>query len=138
MNDFRSYDQLLKNLVAARAPAYILTDIEANIDKLLTRKNIIKGTIHATISCIAIFSLVLSFRYTTTAMIGSGFTSYISIIFTEGTNLLSSWKELGLVLIESLPVLSISAVVGLLAVSIYSLNKSILSIRNVRHTEFKY
>ncbi len=66
------------------------------------------------------------------AMVGSGFTSYFSMILTDGASMLGSWKELSMALIETLPVLSIMAVLALLIGSLYSMSKSIAYIRDFR------
>lgn len=128
----KSYKTLFSKLPAEEAPAYVVHNIEAKIGHSKRRESILRGTSYAVITCLAISACVPTFRYMADAMAGSGFTSYASILLTSGTSLLGSWKELGMALVESLPILSVTAAVTLIAGSIYSLFKSMSYIKSIK------
>jgi hypothetical protein len=53
----------------------------------------------------------------------SGFTSYLSIIFSDSASALGLWKELGLSLIESLPVVGLGILLASTLSILWSLRK---------------
>ncbi len=127
-----TYKELFAQIPVEKTPPFVVAKIEAQINSAQIHRNLIRGTIYALITCGAIAACVPAITSMINAMVSSGFTSYASILLTEGTNVLSSWKELGMALIESLPMLSIMAVLALLIGSIYSMSKSISYIKGAK------
>ena len=127
-----SYKILFQKTAYKKAPYYVLLNIENSILAAKTRHDTIRGTSYAVITCLTIAAFIPAFKSMLDAMVGSGFTSYFSMILTDGASMLGSWKELSMALIETLPVLSIMAVLALLIGSLYSMSKSIAYIRDFR------
>jgi hypothetical protein len=59
--------------------------------------------------------------YAANAANASGFTSYFSLIFSDGTTAASLWREVGLSLVESLPLLGTLIVIGSIAAMLWSI-----------------
>ncbi|MEI6396606.1 MAG: hypothetical protein WCO48_00830 [Candidatus Taylorbacteria bacterium] len=127
-----NYKRLLTSATSTKAPGYISVGIEKSIHKAQVQRDIIRGISYAIATCLAVAAFVPAFKSLLDAMIGSGFTSYASVLLTDGGNLIGSWKEIGMVLVESLPMLSLTAVVALLVGSIYSFNKSFSYMKDLR------
>ena len=66
----------------------------------------------------------------------SGFYEYFSLVFSSGSNLFSYWKELGLSLIESLPVLNIIFTFSLVFIFLLSIRYVIKQIINQGQLSF--
>jgi len=135
-NYTENYEKLFSKIPTAKAPEHLFVDIETGIHAAYIHKNRVRGTIYAITACLAIAGFIPAAKYMIDSMINSGFTSFISVLITDGANIFGSWKELGLALAESLPVLSITAVVTLLIGSIYSMSKSMSYIRSLKIASF--
>lgn len=60
-------------------------------------------------SMIVLFVLALpAFQYMAGELNASGFTTYLSVLFSNSNIAFANWKEFGLVLLESLPVFGLS------------------------------
>ena len=66
-------------------------------------------------------ALIPVLRYTLESAYGSGFSDYLSLVFSDAPVVLASWREFLLLLAESLPVASILAALAALFVFLGSL-----------------
>jgi hypothetical protein len=62
--------------------------------------------------CASAVTLVEALKYSAGAIAGSGFSEYLSLIFSDGGSLVAYWKEFLISLVESLPLLGITLVVA--------------------------
>ena len=56
--------------------------------------------------------IVFAARYTAQELNSSGFYQYISLVFSDPGSLASYWKDFGLLLAESMPILAIATVLA--------------------------
>lgn len=82
----------------------------------------------STFGALSLASMVLLVRTIYTSLEASGFFSYISILFSDGS---AYWKEIGLSILDSLPVWGIAA---FLAVTTAFIVSTAQVIRNTRKT----
>jgi hypothetical protein len=79
------------------------------------RRRFVLFTTTSLVSCVG---LIYALKYTVESFFASDFPQYFSLIFSDGTSILSYWKEFLFVLSESLPV---AGILMLLAVFIITL-----------------
>lgn len=82
----------------------------------------------------ALGGLIISLNYLLTAISQSGFYEYLSLALTDQTAVLTYWRELGLSLTESLPILAFTSVFALLAVLLWTVPKNISLIYDYTQT----
>ena len=128
-----NYKALFSQIPSQKAPLFVISGIESKINRAQRQRNLVRGTSYAIVACLAIAACIPAIKSMVDSMIGSGFTSYISMILTDGSNILGSWKELGMVLVESIPLLSVTAVLALVIGSLYSVSRSWTYMRNAKH-----
>ena len=83
--------------------------------------------VSVTTGLVSIFGLIFSVRYMIQEFYQSSFYSYLSLIFSDPSVVLSYWKELSMSLLETLPILGITIsliAVYVLLVSIRTLVKN--------------
>ncbi len=130
-----NYKALFSKISAEKAPNSVVIGIETGVITLHRKRNIIRCTSYAMAACVAVIAFIPAIISMSSAMIDSGFSSYFSVLVTDGGNLLGSWKELGMAMIESLPMLSVAAVIALFAGFLYSASKSFLYMKNIRTSQ---
>ncbi len=75
----------------------------------------------AVASCLGIIPAVI---YLVQSISSSGFLQYVSLLSSDGTSLLTYWKEFSMSLAESLPLFSLTISIALLGIFIWSLSKA--------------
>lgn len=88
--------------------------------RLQTRKSL-----WASIGTLSSISTVWLSVYTYNHVVQSGFSQYVSLIFSEKTTLLVYAKDFSTVLIESLPIMATASLVLMLAVCMWSIKSYI-------------
>lgn len=91
----------------------------------------IRVTFFATMLMASIFVGVDSFRLIQTGLNESGFLAFWSLIFTDTGAMLTYWQNLGMSLLESLPVMSIALFLTATLVFLESLNLLARDIKSV-------
>jgi len=85
--------------------------------------------ISVTTTLVSIFGLIFSVRYMIQGFYQSSFGSFISLIFSDPSIVVSYWKELSISLLETLPILGIT----ISLVAVYTLLASIRTlVKNTR------
>ena len=74
----------------------------------------------ATVLSSSLVGVTLSIKYLMTSVQQSGFSEYLSLLFSGDSVVYSYWKELSLSLVDSLPVLGIIAFLLTLGVLVWS------------------
>ena len=82
----------------------------------------------------AIGLLVPAWQYALERAAASGFADYLSLLTSDGFQLLGSWHALLLSLAESAPVLGLVAVLATAVAAIYSVRQLILNINDLRYS----
>ncbi len=101
-----------------RAELYKIVLERINSEKIrLAKARLVYGSI---IGVASVFALVPTWQYFLSEFTQSGFYQYLSLILSDGITS-AYWKELGLTLAESLPVLSITATLCLVFVLLLTL-----------------
>ena len=80
---------------------------------------------HGLISLAAIIALVPAFQYAFASAAQSGFSGYLSLIASDGGSLATYWKDLGLTLVESAPIVGCAAILGVLLIFVYNARKTV-------------
>jgi hypothetical protein len=129
-NTPNTYKQLFSMASSPMAPKGLDEKIMQQIERSVRIKSKIKGWSYATLSFFAITGCVWFTYIFLGNMSSSGFMSYISILTSDGVAVWSSWKELGLAMVESFPILSGSVTLALVIASLYSISQSFINIRS--------
>ncbi|MEY2664878.1 MAG: hypothetical protein RIT04_686 [Candidatus Parcubacteria bacterium] len=74
-------------------------------------------------------SLVPITSYLSQALTKSGAYEYISLILSDGTTLVTYWRELSISIAESLPVFGFAVLLGVTALFLWSLGKTVRDAR---------
>jgi hypothetical protein len=83
----------------------ILKRINALQMKAILRRRITCGIAF----CVSLAALPVAFNYLAGELVRSGFSQYISLVFSDTGALITYWKEFTLALAESLPLIGITA-----------------------------
>ena len=83
----------------------------------------LKRLVWGSISAISFVLFATSTVYAINAYSGSSFASYFSLIFSDMGSVSLWWKELGLSLLESLPILGTMLVLGSIFLVLWSIRK---------------
>jgi len=79
----------------------------------------------------SLIAIIPVFSYFIDGFIQSSFYQYFSLIFSEGTGALAFWKEIGMSLAESLPILSVTVFLTVLVVLIWSIARTARDVKIV-------
>jgi hypothetical protein len=93
------------------------------------RRMRIRFALYSTTTLVALVALVPALQYVGIEMAQSGFSTYLSLIFSDSGTILASWKEFSTVLVESLPVIGVTLVFGILLTLLTSLRQAVKNIR---------
>lgn len=87
---------------------------------------------HGFLILAAVISFVPAYQYVVARGASSGFFEYLSLIVSDGSAVLGYWKEFALTIAESVPLLGIGSIIGLIMVVAYSVKKVVEDIGAVR------
>ncbi len=125
--------KILFSKIPSEAPSQGLLN---RIDQQINRSRILQSRIRAvmfiTFSCVAIIACIPIIQNMITAMTNSGFSTYMSLLVSDGGYIMSSWKEFGMTLAESFPVLGATAVIATALVFTYSLSRSLFYLKTIK------
>ena len=93
------------------------------------RRMRIRFALYSTTTLVAFVALIPALQYVGTEMAQSGFSTYLSLIFSDSGTILASWKEFFAVLVESLPVIGVTLVSGILLTLLASLRQAMKNIK---------
>lgn len=125
MDNFRKiFEYLEKKEPAEHLLGKIVSEIRLEREKREKRK-FFTGTAFFTVS---IFAFIPAIKYFISEIARSGFSEYISLLFSDTGAIAIYWKEFGLVLLESMPIFAIACVLAVIFTLLVSLYE-ILSIK---------
>lgn len=107
------------------APAGLRESVRARVALVERRATYLRSAGFITLALASFASLALSCEYAWSSIISSGFGQYVSLLFTDSSAVLSSGRELGFSLVESLPALGIALALAALAASVWSVARLI-------------
>ncbi len=85
-------------------------------------------------SLVSVVLFVSSTVHTVGQFGSSGFSSYFSLIFSDAKTIMTLWKDFGLLLVESIPVLSIALFLATLSFGLFTFRKLWSESKTVRYT----
>lgn len=97
-----------KVLGQATVPTYLVGRVRERIAILEKRASAVRALTLVSVATLSFAGLVASCVYVWTTLASSGFGQYLSIIVSDSGAALAYYKELGLVLLESSPVLGLA------------------------------
>lgn len=115
--------QLFKNDERATPPLGLSNNIFRRIDEYAQKEDRRDRYFWGTFLALSLVAFIGSGVYAYHAFVASNFGSYLSVIFSDGGAAVSLWKELGLSLVESLPLLSILAILGSVTILLWTMRK---------------
>lgn len=105
----------------------------AGIYRERRRRTLFGVTLFGTLSVTSVLAFVSYFQYAAADIAQSGFTSYLSLIFSDSGSVGSLWQTFLLSLIESLPLYELTVVSVSLFALLWSLSKIIRMRRSLRN-----
>jgi hypothetical protein len=97
----------------------VFASIDREAERLARRDRIVWGTI----SAVSITAATFSGMYALEAWAASSFNSYFSLIFSDMSSLSLWWRELGMSLLESFPIVGVILFLGSLFFVLWSIRK---------------
>ena len=132
----KDYEQLFNQIEALEPPQALLGKIMLRLEQ--EKKLVIIKRRVAFFSAGLIFSvlaLIPAFKMVWDGVASSGFTQFLSLLFTDSGVVMAYWQSFGLTLLESLPVFSIIiflVIIFTLLDSVIFLSKNIKIIHNLK------
>ena len=109
---------LFKNDTETQAPkAELLNRVFVQIEKAQAKKIRQQKTIWSIVSSVFFVTVILTGWHAVSSIASSNLSDYLSLIFSDTSSAFLIWKELGISIIDSLPIIGI----GLFLASIYLL-----------------
>jgi hypothetical protein len=107
-----TYEQLIKKMTDVECPSALAGRIFNAIERARRRQARLKLALFGGIALCSFVAFVPAWNYFVNDFYQSGSYQYLSLIFTDGATLLSSWKVFSLSVVESFPYLSATGVLG--------------------------
>jgi len=126
-----TYKKLLDSVYATAAPNVLESRILGRVERSIAVNAKVRMYSYITTGCVAVVGCVLVINTMIASMASSGFTSYVSILASDGGVLLGSWREFGMALIESFPIVSGVVVIALVLAAIYSASRSVFYVKTL-------
>lgn len=126
--DFRA---LFAQILPISLPSGLDRAVLARIEKEQIKRAKTSLFIFGVADILSLTSLVALSVYFVGLLSQSGFIGYLSLIFSDSQSLTTLWQTLGLSLIESLPVISLVALLTVTIVFVLSLAKTIVNARSI-------
>ncbi len=82
----------------------------------------------------AVVALIPAWQYAAERAAASGFADYLSLLASDGFQLLGSWHALLLSLAESAPIVGMTAVLATTVAAIYAVRQLVLNINDLRYS----
>ena len=101
------YKKIFSNITEINPPERLYSSILKRVEKEKKRYLKIKLFFHSAIALISFSAIIPSFIYMSGSFTQSGFSQFVSLIFSDGATIISYWKDFALLLAESLPIFSI-------------------------------
>ena len=96
------------------------------------RKQAIRHLIVSSVALVlSLGATIWAFIYTVSAFAQTGFSEYFSLLPSERFSVLAYWKEIGLTLVESLPVFSLAILLLMVLSLLWSANKTTQETKNI-------
>lgn len=129
------YEKLFQKLGQIEPPPRLCRKIISQVQFDIRRAEKL-GFIFSGLAAVASFAgIIMAARYTAQELNNSGFYQYISLIFSDTKSLISYWKDFGLLLVESMPVLAVAIV---LATAWAFLSSIKILVKNKKHGYKKF
>ena len=111
----------LKKLFSYEPDSGLFNAIVVRIDMERVRRAKRRFAFFAISSTLSIGAFILAIQYAIAEFAKSEFIQYFSLIFSDGTSLLSYWKQFSFVLAESIPLMSVALLLSIALITLYSL-----------------
>ncbi|MBP7804606.1 MAG: hypothetical protein KA052_00070 [Candidatus Pacebacteria bacterium] len=115
--------QLFKNNERATPPLGLSDHIFRKIDECAQKEDRHDRYFWGVFLAFSLVAFIGSGVYAYHAFVASNFGNYLSVIFSDGGAAIGLWKELGLSLVESLPLLSVLAILGSVTILLWTVRK---------------
>lgn len=99
-----NYKKLFSNLNQAEPPHQLYLNIISRIELETARTARTRFILFSAVTLAALIAVIPAFQYALQEFTRSGFSQYLSLIFSDGGTMLAYWQEFTLTLAESLPI----------------------------------
>ena len=128
---------LFQSATTIEIPEGLEERVFLSIQNAQQREYAFRRTLWGSLSLASLAVLAFSSIYTVHAFAVSSFSNYFSLIFSDMGSISLWWKDLGLSLVESLPVFGTLLLVGSIGLAVWSMRKfakqTTISILTVAH-----
>ncbi len=118
-----SYKRLFAGLPAVEPSATVIPAVMGRIARARTLRARLHAGLHGGLILGAIAAFVPAVNALTARAARSGFSEYLSLIWSDGGSVFGSWKAFALSIIDSAPILEIGVVIALALVVANSLRR---------------
>ena len=113
------------------------SSILGQIRKGETKKAIYDMVFSSVLSLASISTIVIFAISITKDFYQSGLSEYFSLLFSDGSSILSYWQTYVMSLVESLPIIPITMIVASTSIFIWSMNKVVKDFKNTKLVFYK-
>ncbi len=132
----QNYHQLFSHLKTAEPPAGLLPKVLKRLEKEAARSAARARRQLALASLLLLSSLVALvpiFRAAYADLSASGFLSYLSLLFSDFSIVVSSWQSFAFSLLETIPVVSLTLLLAVTFIFLFALRFFARDVRSVLH-----
>jgi ABC-type microcin C transport system permease subunit YejE len=123
MNQGESYKKLISRLPADEPSSDIITAVLGRIKHARIVRARLHAALHGSLIILAIIAFIPAVGNLMASADHSGFSSYVSLIVSDGSSMLGAWQPFVLSIVDSAPILEIGIILGLLLIFANSLRR---------------
>src|ERR1019366_6480855 len=124
--------KLLSRLPEAEPSAGVITAVMGRIQHARIVRARLHATLHISLITLAVIAFVPAIGNLIASASHSGFSSYISLAISDGGSMLGSWQSFILSIVETVPLLEIGVILGILLIFANSLRRGTRYISSMR------
>ncbi len=128
-----TYGELFKNIKYVELPSGFEAQVLSHIEAFQLRRTRIRTWSFGGASLCALALTILIGNSLYSALARSGFYEYVSLVFSADGTLFSYWKELGISILESTPILGMIILLAAVTLCIWTCAQAMTSSRRHHH-----
>ena len=119
----QKYKKIFSFSIDDKAPERVFSAVLKRIEDRKTKQEHAKAFAHGLLAIIAVIAIVPAISYFISEATQSGFLQYLSLVFSDGSAILSDWKDLTMSILESIPIISSISCLALIFIIANSLRR---------------
>ena len=127
------YKKIFSFSTEDRISKEIFQNVVNRIDRSIMKQSRFRATMHGILAVLAVVAIVPAFIYFGSEATQSGFLQYISLAVSDSSSIISDWKDLGLSILGSIPIISSVTCLAIIMIFTNSLHKGAMYFSSRMH-----